>query len=188
MKPLIAFVMLVASFSSIASAHHISVFADQLGTQCALNHPVTPPGVNNFYIIHKFNPGSTASQFRVADTTGLFFVQFTTPFLALGTWDADLSLAYGGCVVGDVGLGTLSFLWFGTPPPPGCTSTLEILPAPTSPLPGQIALVDCATPSGNLVPASGGRVFFSASTECGFACQKLAVEATTWGGVKALYR
>ena len=187
MKPLIAFVMLVSSFSSIASAHHISVYADQVGAQCHLRNPVTPPGANNFYVIHKYNPGSTASQFRVADTTGLFFIQFTTPFLMLGTWDADLSLAYGGCVVGDAALGTLMFLWFGTPIPTGCANTLEILPAPTSPLPGYIALVDCATPSGNLLPASGGRAYFSAA-ECGFECQKLAVEATTWGGVKALYR
>ena len=188
MKPLIAFALLVSLSSSIAKADHISVFADQVGTQCTLTNPVVPPGSNNFYIVHQFNEGSTASQFKVADTTGLFFIQFTTPYLMLGVWNDDLSLAYGGCVVGQHVLGTLSFLWFGTPIPTGCTNTLEVVPAPLSAIPGQIALVDCALPSGNLEAASGGRAFFSVNPECGPDCMKLAVEETTWGGVKALYR
>jgi hypothetical protein len=187
MKPLIMFVMLVSLFSSTAIADHISVFADPVGVQCTLSNPVPPPGTNAFYIIHQFNNGSTASQFRVNDTTGLFPASQITPYLALGTWDTDLSLAYGDCIVGPHVLMTLNFFWFGVPPV-GCNNTLEIVAAPTSPLPGQIALVDCSQPFGLIEPASGGRAFFALSQECGPECIKLATEETTWGRVKALYQ
>ena len=188
MKRLITVLFLVSAFAPSAWAHDISTYADQSATECALTSLVTPPGINSVYIVHKFNPGSAASQFKVDDTSGLFATSQTTPYLSLGTWNTDLSLAYGGCVVGAHVVMTLNFIWFGTPFT--CANYLETVAAPTSAIPGVIAVVDCALPSGNLLPASGGKLFFGPNARdcpeinCGFN----PVSESTWGGVKVLYR
>jgi hypothetical protein len=170
-------------------ADDISIYADQLAEQCVLTTLVPPPGTNNVYVVHKFNLGSTASQFKVTDTSGLFATTQTFPagYLTIGTWNTDLSIAYGGCVIGDHVVATLSFLWFGAPF--NCGNQLVTGPAPTTPIPGEIAIVDCAQPSGNLEPASSGQLFFGPNgdicnpTHCGVN----AATESTWGAVKALY-
>ena len=95
--------------ASVALADHIGVYEDQGGTNCVKTTFAPFPTPNNMYIVHKFNPGSTASQFKVNDTTGFIAQAQTTPYLSIGTWNTDLSLAYGGCVVGDHVLMTLAF-------------------------------------------------------------------------------
>lgn len=169
-----------------ALADHIGTYADVAGTSCVMTQFAPFPTPNNMYIVHKFNPGSTASQFKVNDTTGFIASSQVTPYLSIGTWNVDLSLAYGGCVVGDHLLMTLSF--FVVTPPATCGGTLDIVPAPTSPVPGAVALVDCATPSGNLKTATGGRMFFVAGCIDPSACNPTGTLNTTWGGIKALYR
>lgn len=170
-----------------AQADDISVYADQFGQDCVLNTLVLPPGSNSTYIVHKFNAGSTAAQFKVNDTSGLFATTQTTPYLALGTWNTDLSLAYGGCVTGDHVLMTLNFLWFGGPF--NCGNQLVTVPAPTSPIPGSIAIVDCGNPA-HLETASGGQMFFGPDGEiCNPTdCAVNAATESTWGAMKALYR
>jgi hypothetical protein len=172
--------------SSIALADHIGVYEDQLGTDCVKTSFAAFPNPNSMYIVHKFNPGSTASQFKVNDTTGFIASSQTTPYLSIGTWNVDLSLAYGGCVVGDHVLMTLNF--FVIAPPASCSAQLAIVPAPGSPIPGSVALVDCAVPSGNLKPASAGSMYFLDNCIDPSACNPTATSSKTWGGVKALYR
>lgn len=186
MKKVLLMTLALTLCASAALADHIGVYQDQGGTNCVMTQFVPFPATNAMYIVHKFNPGATAAQFKVADTSGMIPASQTTPFLALGTWNTDLSLAYGGCLIGDVVLMTLNF--YVTAPPATCAQTLEIVPAPTTPVPGSIALVDCATPSGNLKPASGGRMFFVNGCVDPSACNPVGVSSTTWGGIKALYR
>jgi hypothetical protein len=50
--------------SSIALADHIGVYEDTGGTSCVKLTFAPFPTPNNMYIVHKFNPGSTASQFK----------------------------------------------------------------------------------------------------------------------------
>ena len=145
-----------------------------------------PPGVNSFYVIHKFSVGRVASQFRIDDATGLTPFAQTSPFLPVGTWNVDLSIAYGECLVGSFIVMTLDFLWLGTPLPTNCNHLIEVLPAPTSPLPGNIVIVDCAQPVGNVYAATGNYSVYG-SPFCGPYCT-VATEESTWGSVKALYR
>jgi hypothetical protein len=173
-------------FASVALADHIGIYQDMGGTNCIMTSFVPFPGTNAMYIVHKFNPGCTASQFKVNDLSGMIPASQTTPFLSLGTWNTDLSLAYGGCVEGDVVLMTLNF--YVTAPPTTCQQTLEIVPAPTSAVPDAIALVDCAQPSGNLKTATGGTMYFTNGCVDPSACNPVAAKSTTWGGIKALYR
>ena len=170
-----------------AQADDISVYADQFGQDCVLNTLVLPPGSNSTYIVHKFNAGSTAAQFKVNDTSGLFATTQTTPYLALGTWNTDLSLAYGGCVTGDHVLMTLNFLWFGEPTT--CENMLIVVPSPTSPVPGEVAVARCGDPI-VVVGATGGHAYVGPESDtCPCLCQcPHPVHETTWGGVKALYR
>ncbi len=185
MKKVLLMTVVLMSCAGSAMADYISVFTDPGGGSCALGTLAPAPGVNAFYIIHKFNAdGAAASQFKVNDTTTLFATSQTTTFLSIGTWNTDLSLAYGGCLTGDIALMTLNFLWFGSPIT-GCASFLEIAPAPTSPLPGDVATVECDFET--LTPANGGRAFVT-TDGLALQCCPFAAEESTWGGIKALYR
>jgi hypothetical protein len=188
MKKVLLMTLALMMCAGAAMADHIGIYADTDGLSCALTTLVSPPGNNAFYVIHKLNPGATAAQFKITDATAgaLFATTQTTPYLALGTWNTDWSLAYGGCIIGQHVLATLNFLWFGQPLT--CNQTLSVDPAPTSPVPGAIALVDCANPA-NLKSASGGRAFAGpGNDQCPAGCGEVATETTTWGSVKALYR
>jgi hypothetical protein len=183
MRKVLTAVALVCTIAAPSFADNISVYGDAAGNQCFLSGLVSPPAQNAFYIVHKLNAGSTAAQFKVTDTSGLFAASQNTPYLSIGTWNTDLSLAYGGCVIGNHVVMTLNFFWFGGAP--NCNQKLTIDPAPASPIPGSIALVDCALPSGNLEAATGGSGYMSPA--CAGQCA-VATQSTTWGSVKALYK
>lgn len=187
MKRFLTVIFALAVCASVAQADHIGIYSDQAGAQCWFSSLVAPPGSNTAYVIHRFNVGSTASQFKVNDTSGLFATSQTFPaaYLTIGTWNTDLSIAYGGCVIGDHVVATLNFLWFGAPV--NCGQTLAVAPAPTTPIPGEVALVDCAQPSGNLETATAGTFYLLAG--CGDACDLgTPAEESSWGKIKALYR
>lgn len=187
MKKVLMLALALTMCAGAASADHIGIYGDQAGGNCWLTGLVAPPGSNSFYVVHKLNVGSTASQFRVNDTSGLFATTQTFPagYLTIGTWNTDLSIAYGGCVIGDHVVATLSFLWFGAPA--NCGQTLAIVPAPTSPIPGEVALVDCAVPSGNLETATAGTGYLLPGCVTG-SCDPNAATTSTWGQIKSLYR
>jgi len=186
MKKVLLMTLALMVYASVVLADHIGVYEDQGGTNCVKTQFAAFPTPNPVYIVHKFNPGATAAQFKVNDTSGFIAASQVTPYLMLGTWNVDVSLAYGGCVVGDHVLMTLNFYVLAAPT--SCAPGLEIVPAPTSPVPGSIALVDCAVPSGNLKTATGGRMAFFAGCIDPLACNPTAAVSTTWGGIKALYR
>lgn len=190
MKKVLLMTLALMVCAGAAMADHIGLYSDQAGLSCALVALAPPPANNSVYMIHKFNAnGSTAIQFKVTDASGLFFAnaQFPAAFLTIGTWNSDLSVAYGSCLIGDVAVGTLNFFWFGTPIT-GCNNTLTIEAAPTSPIPGQIATVECDLQTTTAI--TGGRLWVgaTAATCPGGACDPLAAQENTWGGVKALYR
>jgi hypothetical protein len=189
MKKVLMMTLALTLCAGAAMADHMGAYSDVQGASCALSVLATPPANNTAYVIHKFNTGTTAAQFKVVDTSTLFPTTQTTPYLSIGTWNVDLSLAYGACIIGDHVILTCNFLWFGTPIT-GCANTLQLVPAPSSPIPGSIAFVDCAQPSGNLETGTGGTLFVGqTSPTCPTGgCDPNATASTTWGGVKALYR
>jgi hypothetical protein len=170
-----------------AMADHIGVYTTALGadSDCQLDSYVAFAPFN-VYLVHKFNEGgSTASQMKVNDLSGLQPLSQSTPYLALGTWNTDYSLAYGGCVIGDHTLATLQFLAFAPSGPVNCAGGLQVVAAPTSPIPGAIAYVECDFET--VTPMSGGNFYFGTGT-CPNGCGEVATAETTWGGIKALYR
>ncbi len=183
MKKVLMLTLALTMCSGVAMADHIGIYGDQSGSGCVLTLAGLP-NMTSAYIVHKYSAGSTASQFKVTDASSLTAANQVTPFLMLGTWNTDLSLAYGSCLSGDILLMTLNFFYFGQPTT--CANTLEIVPAPTAAVPGAISIVDCATPSGNLYTANGGRAFTVEG--CPSGCGEIATAEKTWGGVKALYR
>jgi len=187
MKRLFMIVAAICLTATIAHSDGIGIFSEPTGFDCILNELAPPPATTPAYIIHKFNNGSAGSQFKVDNASPLFFVSATSPYLFLGGVFTDISLAYGSCVTGDHVLMTLDFFYFGEPTT--CESTLTVVAAPTSPLPGEIVTVTCGPPF-DFEPASGGRTYVGpGSNECPCACQcPHPVRDATWGGVKALYR
>lgn len=189
MKKILMMTLALTVCASGAMADHVGLYSDPAGVDCTLNTLAPAPGNNAVYIVHKFNAGATAVQFRTIDASGLFFASavFPAAFLTLGTWNQDLSVAYGGCLIGDIAVGTLNFFWFGTPIA-GCNNTLELAAAPTSPIPGEIAKVECDFET--VTPMTGGKLWIgSGADECvGGSCDPLATQENTWGGIKALYR
>lgn len=187
MKRLFMVVAALCLTATIAHADHIGIFAEPAGFDCTLNELVPFPTTTPAYIVHKFNAGSAASQFKVVNATPLFFASATSPYLFLGYLFTDISFSYGGCVTGDHVLMTLAFFYFGAPTT--CESTLAVVAAPTSPLPGEIITVTCGPPF-DPEAASGGRAYVGPESDaCPCICQcPHPVRETTWGGVKALYR
>ena len=188
---LLAIVMTMSSGNARGDCFGIYSSPEQYGCFLTL---VEPPNYNSVYIFHKVNPGSIASQFKVLDNSGLFFANasFNLSFLVLGTYNTDLSISYTQCLFGDVLVGTLNYFWFGNPIT-GCDSWLSIVAAPTSPIPGSIAVADCATPRGLRTGYSGWPFHFGADAgscefDCGCEHHETPIAASTWGAVKALYR
>ena len=191
MKKVLLMTLALMVCASAAMADHVGTYSDQSGTSCVLTTLAPPPTNNSVYIIQKFNAnGATAIQFKVNDaTSGLFFANATynAAFLVLGTPQTDLSIAYTSCLVGDVLCATLNYFWFGAPIT-GCGATVGVGPAPTSPIPGEIATVECDLAT--VTALTGGQLWVGPGAgDCpGGPCDPLAAQENTWGGVKALYR
>ena len=172
--------------ASAAHADHIGLYNDPQGS-CSGMVPAPTPTLNAVYVVHKQNNGAAAVQFKIQNQSGLFPVSQTSPYDRLGVWDGDWAFDFGGCVAGDHLVATLNFLWFGTPIT-GCGQTLRVVDAPTSAIPGEIVVADCAF---NLETATGGAFYFEAAPlTCAFdiGCYATPVQTSTWGAVKALYR
>ena len=188
MKKFVLTVLAVAAMVAPAAAQYgdISTYSDAAGTSC--NIADTTPGfsLKDVFIMHKHTTGATASQFKVnlTGSSTFIFSSQTIPagMLNLGNANDDISIAYGGCLQSDFLILTITYIAFGTSP---ACSHIVIEPAATSPIPGELAMVDCTVPSGELhVPANGVATINPDGT-----CQcDVAVESKTWGGIKALYR
>jgi hypothetical protein len=162
----------------------ISIFSDTGGTNCLVTDH--QPGMISLYIVQRYSSGAVASQFRVETSdgfTGVYVSHSVAPgFLDLGSPPDDYSVSYSGCVTGDFLVATLIYQGFGTS---AACSHIEIRPAPTSPVPGEIAIVDC---SSNLVAGTTfGPAVVNYQGECLVWCIG-AVESSTWGKIKAMYR
>jgi hypothetical protein len=195
MKSLLMSLFGLLVFAGAVRGDHISIYADTGGEYCHLSSLVPFPDYIELYIVHKFSDGTAGSQFKVNDASGLYPVAQTVPtgYLSLGFWTSDLVIVYGGeCVVGDHVIMKLSFFWLGQPIE-GCNNTLDVAAAPTSPIPGEIIVVDCA-PQPGFEPASTGPSFYIGpeSENCldppGSCIPPIPAHTATWGAVKALYR
>ncbi len=152
--------------SSVAMADNIGVYSDATGSSCYLG----APGVFSatVTIIQKFSEGATGSRFKVMLPDGSSFFGFNTPYVPVGTLPNDLSLGYGTCLSGSIVLGTILAIY--------SAGLVQVLPADNF---ADIIYTDCSFAE---LPATGGY------GTVGSQCDTGAVEPSTWGGVKALYR
>lgn len=172
----------VAASPALAQVGDISAYADGAGTSC--NIVDTAPGIITVNVIHKHTVGGTASQWAINLGGGatLTFTGLTAApgMLMLGTPPTDVSIAYGGCVTGDFLIATASYFGAGTSPP---CSFINFGASPLSPIPGEVAMVDCDFTTLNVVPTGQANINPNVNCQC-----DVAVNETTWGGIKALYR
>ena len=161
----------------------LNIFSDVQGTDCLVSD--THPGTITIYVFHHTN-GATASQFRIATDAGFTGTyishQVAPPFLDLGTPPDDYAVSYCCfCYVGSFLVTTINYLGFGTSAP---CSHMSIEPAPTSPIPGEVAIVNCDFDV-SIGHTSGPAVVNFSS--CPAWCIN-ATEPSSWGAIKALYR
>jgi hypothetical protein len=162
-------------------------YADLSG-HCSLQLQL--PGLLSLYVVQRVNTGSVASAWRVDDPSGMTRIGASVPtgYLSIGDPYTDVQVAYGGCIIGDHVLFSLHYFVSAEDAALPC-AVIRILPAPTSPIPGELVVVDCAQPSGNLEAATT-RPFVingpSDPVEC--ECPPVAAESATWGKIKSLYR
>lgn len=186
MRKFVLTILALVAMAAPAAAQlgDISTYADQPGSSCTIvdNQPFA---FIESYLIHKNTGGATASQFAITSTGGstlqLIQIIVDPTMLSLGDQN-DLSIAYGGCRTGDVYLANVRYIGSGTSTP---CARLTLSAAPTSPIPGEVAMVDCALPSGNLAVPATGQAIINPDITC--QCD-VAVTETTWGAIKALYR
>lgn len=178
MRKILMLAIVVVLGANVAMADHIGIYNDATGASCYKVPPAFQP--YTWYVIHKFSAGTTGSQWKIDDFTGQTQSGSAVQggFLAIGGAYTGLSLAYGGCLTGDIVLVHLNY--FGFPTPPTTCGALRVVRDPTA------ATVKHTTCAFVEVVATGGQAF-NGDTACG-GCNEVATEETTWGSVKALYR
>lgn len=171
MKRLLLSTMFSLLLANAAQASHIAIYSDATGAGCNL----APGFSTTATILEKFSTGSTASRFKMdlSLCPGTAFFAFQTPFAAptIGSLTSDLSVGYGVCLTGTIVIGNIVASWA-----PGAVS---IVPADGQTI---IQVADC---NFTVYPATGGHTSISGD---GHGCDVDAVQPSTWGGVKALYR
>jgi len=176
MKRLLVLTVLSLFIASAALADHIGIYSDDSGSSCNLTPTI--PLTETTAVIHKFAVGTVGSRFKVdtSATTGVNLLGIATTFVPIGSVSSDLSVMYGSCLSGSIVVGHLQIFWLGGTP----AGTLSVV---KTPLYATVLFRDCANVD---YPATGGHATINGTgSDCG---EPLAVESSTWGSVKALYR
>lgn len=102
MKKVLMLTMCLTLCAGAAMADHIGLYAENTGLNC-FKGVWAPDGLsNNVFIIQKFNTGSTASEFKVMDTSNAPFTGMivTAGYLATATDPfSGVSVAYQACII-----------------------------------------------------------------------------------------
>ena len=168
MKSLLLLVVALLMTASAAKADHIGIYSDASGSSCYLGNA----GFNNTAtVVHKFSLGATSSRFKVTLPAGSTFFAFSTPFVPIGDLTSDLSLGYAACPNGSIPLRTIVAVL--------TAGIARGLPADNF----SYIIYDACFGE---YPATGGYGYVGLSTD--YPCSEVAVESSTWGKVKSLYR
>ena len=187
MRKILTIALALTLCSGVAMADQLGVFTDQAGTDCSF----APANfaLATLYLVLDSN-GATASKFMVSDAAGMTPTgsSVTAGFLAIGSYSTGIEIAYPVCQNGKIVIGTLGY--FHQLEAMDCSRTVQIVAHPGSQVPGEVVMVDCNLPFGNIEVAQGGRAWGGADSEACGGCFEptVATQQSTWGGVKALYR
>jgi hypothetical protein len=166
------YLLLIGCFLMIASsamADHIGVYRDATGSSCNLGN-IAGQFSPTATVIHWSTGGATGSRFKVTFPAGTSFFGFNTPYVPVGALNTDLSLGYGQCLSSSIILGTINAIYG--------AGTGKVEKADLQPM---ILYTDCVFAE---LPATGGSFLVNG---LGDPCI-VAVEPSTWGKVKSLYR
>lgn len=161
-------------------AGNITVYADDIANSCAVSD--TSPGSLTLYVIHNNFSGMLSSDFRIVESS-----QFQASYLGetintpvhTGTFRAGVFLGYGECREGSLLLGTISYQKHGTS---AACSYVTVVAGFIYPWP---ETQSCFFQELSAPPL--GPLYVNVDSACPAWCV-VAVEATTWGKVKAMYR
>jgi hypothetical protein len=164
--------LLVIAIPQIATADHIGVYSDCVGSSCIL----TPGFTSTTAVVHKFSLGAVASRFKISFPAGTSVFAFIPVFPQPipGDVQVDISVLYGECFQGAFCMGTLVAILAAGP--------VCVLPANGF---SSVTYTDCSSVE---MPATGGGASVGGPCHGYNVCETVSVESSTWGSVKALYR
>lgn len=189
MRKILTIALALTLCSGVAMADRIGVYSDTGANSCSFNPP--PFSLLTLYFVHQTD-GGKVSKFKVNSLTGMTSTgsSVAAGFLAIGTFDAGIEIAYPQCQNGSIVIGQTGF--FHQSEVIDCSKVVQIVAHPGSQVPGEVVVVDCGLPFGAIEVANGGRAFGGTDPEatlCGGCYEPpLATQESTWGGIKALYR
>lgn len=186
MKKFVLTVAILALCASPAAAQigAVAFYADTQGNSCNITVPTGVPF--NVYVVHK-TVGATGSQWKFdpASVTGPNPSLISTGNqagpgapLVIGAPATGVTIAYQGCITGNIHVWTFSF--FTVTGIPNCVY-LNIVPDPVE-AGGNVLTVDCSFVDQPVDPGEG---IMNPDGTCDCV---VATEQTSWGKVKALYR
>jgi len=176
----------VPHHTAAQSAGHISVFSDSSASTCTLIDAA--PALFNVYIVHSdmANPwGIIGSRFKVVMGPG-FTASYVSELIVgqghAGSVLTGITIAYDACSFGTLLLATVSFQGYGTS---SVCSYLDVGPDPA--FGGDIPIAQDCFLDLHPVPSTGPLYVNPDVGQCQPGCL-VAIQAMTWGGIKALYR
>ena len=187
MKKLVCAAAILACLPAVSFADNlfgqISLYSDANFSQCTLAD--NGPRLADVYVVHHIGPivgNAYLLAFKLTTSTGFTgsWVQDSVPtgMSGIGTSPSGLSISYQACRTGDVQVLRVTYQMFGTSSP--CALILA------SPYPGAdfIETSNCSFDSFGVM---GVALIVNPDGSC--PCQSpVAVEPSTWGRVKSLYR
>ena len=168
MKRMLWLLFSLLLISSVAMADQIGIFSDATGHSCNLGN-IVGQFSNSAAVIHQFATGATGSRFKITFPAGTTFFGFNAWQPCEFACDGQ-TFPYGQCLTGSIVIGTITAIYG-----PG---VIKIVPPDGSP---NVTYYDCLFGE-NL--AGGGTAYVGIP---GDPCT-IAVESSTWGQVKSLYR
>jgi len=172
--------LLLVAASCPAGVGEFGIYSDATGYNCHL-FDNGGGAIVTVYVVHHFYFGdqATTSRFGIELSGGITwsFLSFQSAYGSSPATLGDISLNYGSCI--GTATNIASVQWMSTVAAPGC-STLLLKPAVGTPT---IIATDCA-----FNEQAPGFVNFMVVNANG-ACDCFdAIQPTTWGSVKSLYR
>ena len=182
MKKLLLLSLGILLCASIAfgQAGYIGLFTDPVYTSC--DYVDMGAALVPVYAVHKACPGATASQWMVVLGGGFnctYTGEIIGPPTSIGSTQAGISIAYGGCLPSDLLLATINFFCMGASPPCASIEVVADIAAPS----GTIEVIDC----GYVKLVGNGSILYmnpDGSCDCG---EIVPTKETSWGQIKSLY-
>jgi len=170
----------------------ITLYADAAGTDCSVTETV--PGLVSVYMFHLGSGDRAMSRFMAPKptcwTSAVWAGDLVSPDMwYTGNTQTGLTVFYQApgvaCYQAPMSLptyiGTISY--FVVSIGPSCCE-YAVLPIPAA---ASVQAADCNSPFGTLLAIGAGKVTINETEDC--PCNPpLAIEETTWGRVKSLYR